>query len=278
MLEFFSFILASIATVLITAFGGFYSGIADIWKPILMLFGLTLASLLIYFLVLLIVSYCFNQKKPVEKPSKVCLFIFHLTLAFLMRWSGAKIIVRGSEKVPSGNALWIMNHRSNFDPMVLSNVFKFKKMIMVSKAGNFKIPILGGFIHKMGYMAINRENDREALKVVLKLIARVKEGYSVTIYPEGTRNKTDAELLPFKSGVFKIATQTKVPIVVTTVYGTENIHKNFPFKRTKVYLDIIDVIEPKDYEGKQTHEISELAEQMMLPIIKEHKDMYNKKR
>ncbi len=278
MLELLSFILALIATSLITAFGGFYSGIADIWKPILMLFGLTFAIILIYFLVLLIVSYCFNQKKPVEKPSKVCLFIFNLTLAFLMRWSGAKVIVRGKEKVPNGNALWIMNHRSNFDPMVLSNVFRFKKMIMVSKAGNFKIPILGGFIHKMGYMAINRENDREALKVVLKLIARVKEGYSVTIYPEGTRNKTDEDLLPFKSGVFKIATQAKVPIVVTTVYGTENIHKNFPFKRTKVYLDIIDVIKPQDYEGKQTHEISELAEQMMLPIIKERKNTYNKKK
>ncbi len=278
MLELVSIILATIATVLITAFGGIYGGIADIWKPILILIGLTLAIILVFFIVLLIVSYCFNQKKPVEKPSKVCLFIFHFVLAFLMRWSGAKVIVRGKEKVPSGNALWIMNHRSNFDPMVLSNVFRFKKMIMVSKAGNFKIPILGGFIHKMGYLSINRENDREALKVILKLIARVKEGYSVTIYPEGTRNKTDAELLPFKNGVFKIATQTKVPIVVTTVYGTENIHKNFPFRRTKVYLDIIDVIKQEDYQGKQTHEISELAEQMMLPIIKEHKNMYNKNR
>lgn len=278
MLELISIFLSLIATVLITSFGGFYGGIADIWKPILILIGLTLAFVLIFFLILLIVSYCINQKKPVKKPSKVCLTIFKIVLAFIMRWSGAKVIVRGKEKVPNKNALWIMNHRSNFDPMVLSNVFKFNNMIMVSKAGNFKIPILGGFIHKMGYMSIDRENDREALKVILKLIARIEEGYSVTIYPEGTRNKTDEALLPFKSGVFKIATKTKVPIVVTAAYGTQNIHKNFPFKRTKVYLDVIGVINPEDYEGKQTHEISELAEQMMIPVIQEHKNMYNKNR
>lgn len=275
MLELFSFIIALICTALLTVFGGIYSGISDIWKPILLLFGLTAAVLLLTFIVLFFISLIIYSKKEVKKPSKVCLFVFHTVLAFIMRWSGAKVIVRGTEKLPQGNALWIMNHRSNFDPMVLSNVFKFKNMLMVSKPGNFKIPILGGFIYKMGYMPINRDNDREALKTILKAISRIKEGYSVTIYPEGTRNKTDSDLLPFKSGVFKIATQAKVPVVVTTVYGTDEIHKNFPLRRTKVYLDILGVITPEDYNGKQTHEISDMAVEMMLPKIKEYKNGYN---
>ena len=275
MVELYSFTLSLIVTALATVFGGFYGGIEDIWKPIVMVIGLTIAFILLFFLILLIVSYCINQKKPAEKQNKVCLYIFKIVLAFLMRWSGARVKVGGKEKVPSGNALWIMNHRSNFDPMVLANVFKFDNMIMISKPGNFKIPILGGFIHKMAYMSINRDNDREALKTIIKAIGRVKEGYSLTIFPEGTRNKTEDELLPFKSGVFKIATQANVPIVITTIYGTEKICKNFPFKRTKVYLDVVGVISPEDYKGKQTHEIADMAASMMLPKIKEYKTIKN---
>lgn len=276
MVELYGFLLSLITTAFATYFGGFCGGIGDIWKPALMLVGLTLLYILLFFVALLIISYCINQKKPAKTQNKLCLYIFKIVLAFIMRWSGAKVIVRGREKVPDGTALWIMNHRSNFDPMVLYNEFRFKNMIMVSKPGNFKIPILGGFIHKMAYMSINRENDREALKTILQAIARIKEGYSITIFPEGTRNKTDEELLPFKSGVFKIAMKANVPIVVTTVYGGENIHKNFPFKRTKIYLDIVGVITPEDYKGIQTHEVADLAVSMMLPKIQEYKREYNK--
>lgn len=275
MLELYGFILALICTAAITAFGGIYNETSDIWKPVLLLIGLTLAFILLIFIVLFFISLSVNRKKEVKKPSKACFFVFHTVLAFIMRWSGAKVIVRGREKLPQGNALWIMNHLSNFDPMVLANAFRLNNMLMVSKPENFKIPILGGFIYKMGYMALNRGNDREALKTILKAISRVKEGYSVTIYPEGTRNKTDSELLPFKSGVFKIATQGGVPIIVATVYGTNNIHKNFPFRKTKIYLDILGVITPEQYKGKQTHEISDMAAEMMLPKIKEYKTEYN---
>lgn len=271
MLELFCFLLSAAATASITIFCGICNETADLWKPVLLFVAFFIGFLLLFFATLFAVSLCFDKNKEVKNPSAVCVFIFKVVLAFIMRYSGAKVKAVGRELVPQKNAVWVLNHRSNFDPMVLANEYKFDKMIMISKPENFNIPILGGFIHKMGYLSIDRNNDREALKTVLKAIRRVKEGYSLTVFPEGTRNKTEENLLPFRSGVFKIATQAGVPIVVATVYGTEKIHKNFPFKKTAVNLDVLAVITPEEYKGLQSHEISDTVSKIMDEKIQEYK-------
>jgi len=75
-----------------------------------------------------------------------------------------------------------------------------------------------------------------------------KDTVSVCVYPEGTRSKT-CELLPFHSGVLKIAQKANVPIVVMTAQGTENIKDNFPFKKSPIKMDILDVL-PAEYVKK----------------------------
>ena len=70
---------------------------------------------------------------------------------------------------------------------------------------------------------------------------------SIGVYPEGTRSK-DCRLLPFHNGVFLIAEKTKAPVVVMALRGTEQIHKRCVFRRTHVYLDVLDVITPGELE------------------------------
>ncbi|MBO7218423.1 MAG: hypothetical protein J6V40_00400, partial [Clostridia bacterium] len=78
---------------------------------------------------------------------------------------------------------------------------------------------------------------------------------------EGTRNKTDAPLLPFKNGGFKIAQKACVPIVVVKTTNSNKLR--FPFV-TSVTLDIVDVIYPKDYEGLNTNEIGDKVRLALL--------------
>ena len=87
-----------------------------------------------------------------------------------------------------------------------------------------------------------RENDREALTAILRGIKQIKDDeYCVGVYPEGTRNATEDTLLPFKSGCFKIATKTNCPIVVMSIKGSDKIKNRYPFKRTTVTLEVVDV-------------------------------------
>ncbi|MBR2933902.1 MAG: hypothetical protein IKC33_06280, partial [Clostridia bacterium] len=69
---------------------------------------------------------------------------------------------------------------------------------------------------------------------------------------------------------FKIPLRANVPIVVTTIEGTEKIHKNFPFKRTRVYLDVLKVIKPCEYEGKTATVVGQEVRALMLENLKRY--------
>ena len=166
----------------------------------------------------------------------------------------------------------IYNHRSNWDPMLLMSEFTDYDLNLITKPENFKIPIMGPFIRKSGFIPINRKDSREGLKAIIKGIDYIKnDQYSIVIAPEGTRNKTlEKPLLDFRPGSFKIAYKAEVPIVAVLVTNTEKIHKNFPLRRTKVKVEIMEVIPYEDYKDRTTVELSkEIHEQMLEKLTKE---------
>ena len=90
---------------------------------------------------------------------------------------------------------------------------------------------------------------------------------SVGVYPEGTRNRTDDTLIDFKPGCFKIAVWAKSPIVVSVVHNTNMIKKHGPFRKTKIVMEILDVLEYEDFKGMSTIEIGELVREKMLAAL-----------
>lgn len=71
---------------------------------------------------------------------------------------------------------------------------------------------------------LDREDPRKAMTALNEAIDLVKKGYSLTIFPEGTRNKgTEGSLLEFKSGAFRVATKAKAPIVPLAITGSRDI-------------------------------------------------------
>ena len=173
-----------------------------------------------------------NPKKEYQKNSKFYRKLLYLNTWLIIRFLRIKVDVKGMEKIPQNTRfLLVGNHRSNFDPIITWNVFKQYDLAFISKESNFKIPIFGRFIRKCCFMAIDRENPKNALKTVINASELLKNNeVSVAVYPEGTRNKENKELLPFHNGVFKISQKAKVPIVIVAIDGTELIHKNFPLK------------------------------------------------
>ncbi len=79
---------------------------------------------------------------------------------------------------------------------------------------------------------LDRKNIKEGLKMILQGIEKVKNGVSIWIFPEGTRNPNEdiTELLPFKEGSLKIAEKSGCPVVPVAMTGTaEVLEKHFPF-------------------------------------------------
>lgn len=170
-----------------------------------------------------------------------------------------RVRVSGMEKIPRGTRkiLFVGNHRSNFDPIVTWYVLRDWDPAFLSKEENFHIPIFGRIIRKCCFMPIDREDPRKAMTTITHA-ARLLENdeVSIAVYPEGTRSK-QCRLLPFHNGVFKIAQKAQTPVVVLAISGTEKIHKNFPFRRTEVSLDVIDVIDAQTVAQSKTVQLGE---------------------
>lgn len=266
-----SAIMGAALSALITVSCGLVTDFADIWIPILLFIGCTVGSAFLIIFVLFIATLFINTKKPVTKPSKVWFALYNMVNSFLIVWSGMDIKINEREKLGDGPYLFVVNHRSNFDPMIVSKVYKKYKPLMVSKPANFKIPIAGPAIHKSGFLLTPREDPKLALNTIAKAVGYLNQGeYSIGLCPEGTRNKHRRDLLPFKNGCLKIALRSGVPIVVLCLDGTEKVAKNFPFKRTKVYLDLIKVIKPEEIAGKHTAEVGEEIRNLMHDCIASH--------
>jgi 1-acyl-sn-glycerol-3-phosphate acyltransferase len=152
----------------------------------------------------------------------------------------------------------VSNHRDNIDPAFLLTCFRKKQLAFISKREVQEMFLVGKLMHKLLCQPINRENDREALKTILKCVRILEEDKaSVAVFPEGYIYD-DRKLHHFRPGVFKIATKTKVPIVVCTLRGThEALPKAMRLKRSEVEVRLLQVIYPEEYENMTTVELSE---------------------
>lgn len=215
-----------------------------------------LACILLYILFLSICSLLVNPHKEYEKESPFYRFLLNNATGIAIKFLRIRVHTTGLEKVPKDKqVLFVGNHRSNFDPIISWHVFRSWKPAFISKAANFKIPIFGRIIRKCCFMTIDRENPRNAIKTINKASELLKKGEnSIAVYPEGTRSKTGT-LLPFHNGVFKIAQKAQRDIVVLSVQGTEKIAKNYPFRTSHVYLDVLTVIPADEIKHKRTDEI-----------------------
>lgn len=230
-----------------------------ILKIILFALLAAVAALVIYVLIIWIASLFVDNKKPLTKQNE---FVRRgITNAFkLVCWLfGAKIHVSGKELLPQDKCFQLVcNHRSGFDPLCFMSAMPDVNIAFIAKPSIMKIPIVGRVSYAAGGLAIDRENDRNALKTILTAAGYIKNGVcSIGIFPEGTRSKT-LELLPFHAGSFKIAQRAGAPLVIAATHGTENI-KSF-FKRPKdVYIDILEVVPGEKLKEMKTQEISDYA-------------------
>ena len=204
-------------------------------------------------------------KKEYDTHSKFYRFLVNVVTWLTLTFSRVRIHVTGKDLVPDTNMLFVGNHRSNYDSLVTWQVFKKWNVAYISKDSNFKIPVCGRLIRKCCFLAIDRENPRNAIRTINKAAELIhKEDISFGVYPEGTRNKSYQGLLPFHNGVFKIAQKANVPVVVVAIHGTEKIHKNAPWHHTDVYLDVLEVMSAEFVKENSTAVIGDQVQQLLL--------------
>ena len=151
------------------------------------------------------------------------LYYILLPLAWLVFHIGFRVECVGREnlkKVQTGGSILAPNHVSAIDPVfVVITRFWGKRMVVFAKKELFEInALLTWFFRCMGALCVR--GTRSELETIDKTVEVCKNGGTLLIFPEGTREK-EGKFLPPKSGLFVIAAQAAVDVVpVRILYDT----------------------------------------------------------
>lgn len=156
--------------------------------------------------------------------------------------SGSKVEVIGEENLPEGPVLYVSNHQSNFDiPIFISYINRPKGFI--AKVELTKLPFVASWMRQMKCVFMDRKDIRQSITAINQGAEYLKQGYSMIIFPEGTRS-SKKEMGEFKAGSFKLAVKSGVPIVPVAINGSYNIMEkgSFIIKPAKVQINILKPI------------------------------------
>ena len=249
----------------------FFVAGTPVWSLPLLFLGFDLGLLLLSVLFLWICCATVDMSKPQEEDSRFFRRLMHPYIEALISIVGIRLHTQGLEKVPTdGRFLLVCNHLFIADPGVLLHCFKNSQLAFVTKQENDSVFLVGKIMHKILCQPIDRNNDRTALKTILKCIQLLKEDkVSVCVFPEGYTSK-DGKLHHFRNGVFKIAQKANVPIVVCTLQNTRQIFKNMAkLKHTDVPVHLVEVIPAEELKGLTTVQIGERVYEAMISDLGE---------
>lgn len=124
---------------------------------------------------------------------------------------------------PNQPYIYIFNHRSFLDAAIIPLAIP-QQVRALGKKELAKIPFFGWVVGKVAIW-VDRTDAESRKKSLDRLVAFLNQGISAVVAPEGTRNDSEAELLPFKSGAFRLAVETGIPILPMAVVGANKVMK-----------------------------------------------------
>ena len=224
---------------------------------------------------LLVITWLIGKKNP-DAKSRISLAIVNWAFRVVIRIAGTKVTVIGEENVPKDSpVLYVANHGSFYD-IILTYVRVPRPTGYVAKKEMLRFPLLRDWMKHLHCIFLDRENTKEGLKSILAAMDKVKEGISICIFPEGTRNKTPDTLMPFHEGSFKIAEKSGCPIIPMTLVNSSAIFENqFPkIKKAHVVIEYGKPIQLSELSREERKGIGAKVQAIIAQTYAKNKEAY----
>ncbi len=161
----------------------------------------------------------------------------------VLRHLGVRILREGALPTHEGPALYVGNHRSYLDPIV---VLHDVEALPVAKAEVASWPLIGFAARATGIMYVKRESKRSRFGTLMAIRQTLEAGHSVLLYPEGTTH-LEPHTIAFRPGAFRVAAELGVPVVPVAIdypdpanawVGDATFVPHFLQAFAKKYLDV----------------------------------------
>lgn len=149
-------------------------------------------------------------------------------------------IVKGVFPDSCRKVIFVCNHKSALDIPLCYVVLHPNKARILTKR-EFEDSILGNFMRWLGFFFVKREDKKSGKMVQNLMIQTLLHNGNVLLFPEGTRNKTEKKLLPFKMGAVYMAQVTGAPIIPIII--KRDIRHSYITIGEKMYVSMLDDLE-----------------------------------
>lgn len=219
----------------------------------------TLASLLLAGLYLPYFWYL-DRRGQSRKREEIAWNFAHWWGRIVLGATGSKVTVRGAENIPPGPVVVMGNHQSIFDIMLVLGYID-KPLAFIAKKELARAPLIAPWMSYLGCIFLDRKDVRQAAQVFQEAVEKVRNGWSMVIFPEGTRSR-GAQMGEFKKGSMKLPLRAEAPIIPVSIQGTYKAYEGNGYRigPAQIELTISSPIFPRDYQGKGTGEVARMVQ------------------
>jgi 1-acyl-sn-glycerol-3-phosphate acyltransferase len=194
----------------------------------------------------------------------------HKVVPVVNRRGRVTIECHGLENLPKESGyIMFPNHQGLFDALAFLETHE-RPFVTVMKKETKDVFLLKQVIQILQAEVIDREDIRQSMQVIMNMTKRVKEGENFLIFAEGTRSRNGNNLLDFKGGSFKSATNAKCPIVPVALIDSFKAFDTNSIKKLTVQLHYLKPLYYEDYQGMKSTEIAELVSSRIQQTIREY--------
>ena len=163
-----------------------FQSLAFLWQLPLLFAGLWVVLTLLALGYLILRAAMISMDEPISENPKTRLLMIRY-IHFMLRLFQVHVHATGLEQVPRDTRfLLVCNHLSLLDPLILHHCLPHSQLAFISKQENERFFVVNKLMHRTSCQPINRENDREALKTILRCIEILRQDQaSIAVFPEG---------------------------------------------------------------------------------------------
>lgn len=178
------------------------------------------------------------------------------------------VTIHGRDRLyEAGPAVLVANHLSLLDILVMFRLHGHFKW--VSKAENFRVPVIGWNMTLCGYIPLQRGTRTSVMAMMRSCDAAIAGGSSIVMFPEGTRSAT-GRLRAFKTGAFEIARRNRVPIQPIVIRGTGDAlpKRGFVLQgRHPISIEVLEPIPASEVEKATPEEMTERVRERIAAAL-----------
>lgn len=161
------------------------------------------------------------QKKDPEKAAQYAFKKVKEMTNHILKITKTDFQIYGEENIPDEPCVFVANHQAIFDVFALLAAMK-NVTGFIAKKEIAKLPLIPTWVRAIGTVFIDRSSVKEGLKAINQGAENIKNGYSMIIFPEGTRSLSST-MGTMKKGSLKMALNAEATIVPVTIDGTYRV-------------------------------------------------------